>query len=949
MRRQALLAVAVAIAAVFVPNAAAANEPQNVFVVQHDGFVTVGWDPVATATDYQIERTPVDDANTPTGAAVITGVWQPARTVTPASPRFSDSGFALGGRFQWRVRARFGTANPQGFSTPVFGTTSPQWGTGPGASMRTQWESSGNATFTSDVNEYAYEAALDAASDRVRVVELGRTNPIPTGTGAPGNRPINMIVIHAPSAPATAAEISALPTVAVNCSVHGDEPQGREACLIAARELAFTDDPHLLQILQDTVVLITPTINQNGRARNTRGNETGADLNRDHAGLLQPETKAYAAMLRDYTPEVGMDLHEGDDEDLPILSARHLNVYEPLFVEGKSGLIEGWMYNHAALDGMWTGPYSSGGDSHEGILRNTFSLKNAVGMLNESRPAGGTTRPAEGTQLANRNRKSYAGLGEIMQTVEYYWQRRAIIHGAVENSIAWNTQNLGRVVTRGSYPWPNFPPVGVGNNGPDTDAVTANHIIDPPPCGYFLTETQYSTARPEGTIALRLGLHGIAQETRPTGHIVRMAQPLRGLIPTILDAADVAPEPIIAGLRLFQCPFVAPFPRIHGATANEGSSTTAPLTIGNQAVEAVGTGLTWSLTEAASDCASPGDLPWLSESATSGTTARSSSSPVTLSFSAGGIAGPATPSGLLCLSSNDAGEPVIAMPVTFTVNDITAPVTTATLTPAIRNGWYASPTLTLAGADPSGIAHTDYALDGGPWTVYSGPLSGFTTGNHFAQYRSTDKAGNLEAVRLIAFKVDAEKPSVTVTRPTAGDVFPLGKVVTAAFKCVDRESGMDTCVGTVPNGANLDTSSVGDHTFTVTATDKAGNVTTETRHYAVVYTWNGFFSPITNTETSKLNLVHAGDLVKVGFSLNGDRGASIGTFGSSPIACPSWTPHSVPEAGDGTTPGLSFGVASGHYTYGWQTEAGWAGTCRRFSLTPNDGTAAHTADFLFFA
>jgi hypothetical protein len=110
---------------------------------------------------------------------VITGVWQPNRSITPTSPRFADAGFALGNRFQWRVRARFGTANPQGYSAPQFGTTNPQWGTGPGAGMRTQWESSGNATYTSDVNEYAYEAALVAASPRVRMVELGRTNPSP--------------------------------------------------------------------------------------------------------------------------------------------------------------------------------------------------------------------------------------------------------------------------------------------------------------------------------------------------------------------------------------------------------------------------------------------------------------------------------------------------------------------------------------------------------------------------------------------------------------------------------------------------------------------------------------------------------------------------------------------------------------------------------------------------
>ena len=51
--------------------------------VQHDGYATLAWDPVAGATDYQIERTPVDAADVPTGAAVITGLWQGQRTITP--------------------------------------------------------------------------------------------------------------------------------------------------------------------------------------------------------------------------------------------------------------------------------------------------------------------------------------------------------------------------------------------------------------------------------------------------------------------------------------------------------------------------------------------------------------------------------------------------------------------------------------------------------------------------------------------------------------------------------------------------------------------------------------------------------------------------------------------------------------------------------------------------
>ena len=240
-----------------------------------------------------------------------------------------------------------------------------------------------------------------------------------------------MFILGYPSPPATAAAISNRPTILYNCNVHGNEPQGRESCFIFARMLSFTEDPHLLEILSNMTVLIVPTINGNGRAGNDRGNETDADLNRDHALLRQPETLAFAKGLRDYTPDMALDLHEGDSEDLPILTSRHLNVYEPLAREGKEGLVEGWMYDTAAQSGWWHGPYHTGGDSNEGILRNTFGLKSVLGMLGENRASGGNTRPAEGTQLANRNRKSYGSLWEEFNTLEYFWTNLAKIRGIV--------------------------------------------------------------------------------------------------------------------------------------------------------------------------------------------------------------------------------------------------------------------------------------------------------------------------------------------------------------------------------------------------------------------------------------------------------------------------------------------------------------------------------------
>ena len=54
-----------------------ANQVTGVAVEQADGFATLSWDSVAGATDYQIERTPVDADDEPTGPAVIVGVWRP--------------------------------------------------------------------------------------------------------------------------------------------------------------------------------------------------------------------------------------------------------------------------------------------------------------------------------------------------------------------------------------------------------------------------------------------------------------------------------------------------------------------------------------------------------------------------------------------------------------------------------------------------------------------------------------------------------------------------------------------------------------------------------------------------------------------------------------------------------------------------------------------------------
>src|SRR5690606_28253878 len=203
-------------------------------VEQQYGFATLRWEPVAGVTEYQIERTEVDENDEPVGEPVITGIWRPNRQVDQEVPAFADANFDPGDRFRWRV----GIAG-EGFSEPVYDTTLPQWGDPdvPGENLRTGWEETGAARYTTDVEEYAYTAQIDELSDRVRVVEIGQTLL---------GRPINMFVIGYPNPPATAEEVAAGATALVNCNVHGNEPSSREACLIMARQLAFGEDERTL-------------------------------------------------------------------------------------------------------------------------------------------------------------------------------------------------------------------------------------------------------------------------------------------------------------------------------------------------------------------------------------------------------------------------------------------------------------------------------------------------------------------------------------------------------------------------------------------------------------------------------------------------------------------------------------------------------------------------------
>jgi hypothetical protein len=82
---------------------------------------------------------------------------------------------------------------------------------------------------------------------------------------------------------------------------------------------------------------------------------------------------------------------------------------------------------------------------------------------------------------------------------------------------------------------------------------------------------------------------------------------------------------------------------------------------------------------------------------------------------------------------------------------------------------------------------------------------------------------------------DTTAPTVTIVSPVEGATYVQGTAVAASYNCTDDvDPVVADCAGTVANGANLDTATLGPGTFTVTAKDAAGNVKVETRHYSVV-------------------------------------------------------------------------------------------------------------------
>jgi sugar lactone lactonase YvrE len=215
----------------------------------------------------------------------------------------------------------------------------------------------------------------------------------------------------------------------------------------------------------------------------------------------------------------------------------------------------------------------------------------------------------------------------------------------------------------------------------------------------------------------------------------------------------------------------------------------------------------------------------------------------------------------------------------------------------------------------------------------------------------TDRAGNAAVFTTTPRNIDKTAPTVTVRTPLHNKVYGLYSTLIADFDCTDAVSGTTSCSGTTANGATLNTRSMNSNfTFRVTSADVAGNSVTKSNAWSVAgsFLFDGYLAPMGNDPV--YNLVTAGTRVPMRFRLpdrNGGYVSDLTAFQSFNVATERCISSSTPLNDVATGgPGLSFDSATSTFTYNWDTNASWAGTCRNVNIRLIDGSR-HTLYFKF--
>jgi hypothetical protein len=202
--------------------------------------------------------------------------------------------------------------------------------------------------------------------------------------------------------------------------------------------------------------------------------------------------------------------------------------------------------------------------------------------------------------------------------------------------------------------------------------------------------------------------------------------------------------------------------------------------------------------------------------------------------------------------------------------DETAPsISGAPTTTPNAHGWYAS------------AVTVRFSCHDGLSGIATCPADAVLSGEGAGQSVSgvaVDAAGNERRAAVEGLNIDVTHPSITIGGVANGGIYTLGAVPSGTCSAADAGSGLDgSCRMSISGGL---ANGVGTYSFTATATDLAGNATSVTGSYRVVYAFGGFLQPINDTAHqvgTGASIFKAGSTVPVKFRLRTADGRVVQT------------------------------------------------------------------------
>lgn len=322
-------------------------------------------------------------------------------------------------------------------------------------------------------------------SDRIQLIEYGRTHQ---------GRPLSVAIISSPAnlarlaaiqdsldeladprrtSAARAAEIiDNAPAVAyIAHSIHGNEHSGGDAALGLVYGLLASRDAATLRTLDETVVLVDPLMNPDGRARALadlrgfrgaepsydgqqlsrgaswpygRGNHYVFDMNRDWIYASQPETRGRLEFLRRWHPLVFVDAHEMGEHDTFLFSparaplnphyAASFSRFAEEFAREQATAFDqrGWVYYSGEWNEGWYPGYSDAWGGLRGAV-NILYEQARVADFGVRQPNGSVQFYADGVarQLASAVANIESMRSRRKPLLQAFWdERRALVDGS---------------------------------------------------------------------------------------------------------------------------------------------------------------------------------------------------------------------------------------------------------------------------------------------------------------------------------------------------------------------------------------------------------------------------------------------------------------------------------------------------------------------------------------